>query len=141
MIIKKFNTFVKEDYSSEYEIEKPFLGDGDDLTTQEDESTMTDFGVDLENLLDDNFSDTEEEGEFNIETFLSKLPKEALEQIANGDLNVKDIACNILNTEGECCKDEYEEEEESCEYEEEPKFMDIESLSESLKFKNFKRRK
>ena len=136
MIIKKFNTFVKEDYSSEYEIEKPFLVDGDDLTTQEDESTMSD---DLENLLDDNFSDTEEEGEFNIETFLSKLPKEALEQIANGDLNVKDVACNILNTEGECCKDE----DESCEdesYEEEPIFTDIESLSESLKFKNFKRK-
>jgi hypothetical protein len=138
MIIKKFNTFVKEDYSSEYEIEKPFLGDGDDLTTQEDESTM---GDDLENLLDDNFSDTEEEGEFNIESFLSKLPKEALEQIANGDLNVKDIACNILNTEGECCKDEDEDESyEDESYDEEPIFTDIESLSESLKFKNFRKR-
>jgi hypothetical protein len=136
MIIKKFNTFVKEDYSSEYEIEKPFLGDGDDLTTQEDESTM---GDDLENLLDDNFSDTEEEGEFNIESFLSKLPKEALEQIANGDLNAKDIACNILNTEGECCKDEDESYEDES-YDEEPIFTDIESLSESLKFKNFRKR-
>ena len=90
MVIKSFKNFVNEDYSTGFDIETGFEGDGDDLTTIEDESTEdeTSFGGGLEDS---------ESGSGDVETFISELPKDILSKLASGNIDIVALACKYLD--------------------------------------------
>ncbi len=90
MVIKSFKNFVNEDYSTGFDIESGFEGDGDDLTTIEDESTEdeTSFGGGLED------SETDSG---DVESFISELPKDILAKLASGNIDIVALACKYLD--------------------------------------------
>lgn len=160
MKLKKFNEYIKEDTSSVYDIEKPFMGDGDNLSTQDDESQdgMHDSG-DSEGTEFEKPLYSEEGEAIDAKGEISKIDMMILQKIASGEIDVAAIAQEILSSmeggiEGEEHEDDESEHEEHEEHEhgddnygfkheedEEGKFYPQLSLEESLKFKNFKRRK
>lgn len=89
MIIKSFKNFVNEDYSSEFDIESGFEGDGDDLSTIEDESTEDETSFGEEEL------EGSESGD--VESFISELPKDILAKLASGNIDIVALACKYLD--------------------------------------------
>ncbi len=159
MKLKRFNEYVNEDYSSEYNIETPPTGDGDDLTTQDDESAeMGEHGVVGH---EEDAHDGAEVIGMDVKGELSKLGMEILQKIALGEIDAATLAQEILDGgefedsddmedgdgdyeedgEDEYGEDEYGDEESEMSHEEGDKFFPSMSLEESLKFKNFKKRK
>jgi len=158
MKLKKFNQYIKEDYSNVYDIENPVMGDGDNLSTPEDESDMS--KIELE-LISDESSEIghSEEGGLDIKMELSKLDKETLQKIAMGEIDAAAIAKEILDScdDDECVEDDETEDHGDLEDElgmgreelgmgrEElgmgREDMSMMGLSEMLNFKNFKKRK
>lgn len=145
MKLKKFNEYIKEDTSSAYDIEKPFTTDGDNMQTQEDESQeseMSEIGEiegDVPMIIGD-------EEEINMEEELAKLPKSILMKIAMGSDECVLVAKALCGID---CEDDDMEDMEDMEDmgdmgdmgDMEVDDMDDFSLEESLKFKNFKKRK
>lgn len=156
MKLKKFDQYIKEDYSSEYDIESAPKNDGDDLTTQDDESGAGEEGnldIDIE-LKGDGEDEEEFEGSSDsIKSELSKLGVEVLKKIASGEINIEEIASEILVAGLENDSDDtgYDEDDVIGDDEEfeggygDDDFGDDDfenlSLEESLKFSNFRKRK
>ena len=160
MKLKKFNQYIKEDYSNVYDIENPVMGDGDDLSTPEDESDMPKMELEL---ISDETSEIRhsEEGGLNIKMEFSKLDKETLQKIAMGEIDAGAIAKEILDScdddDEECIEDDETEVHGDLEDElgmggeelgmgsEElgmgGEDISMMGLSEMLNFKNFKKRK
>jgi hypothetical protein len=85
MKIKKFNQYIKEDTSNVYDIERPFIGDADNLSTQDDES-----------IKEEELSVSDDDAEMEIISALSNLDKSVLQAIVSGKINIKDIAQTLL---------------------------------------------
>ncbi len=147
MKLKKFNEYIKEDTSSAYDIEKPFTTDGDNMQTQEDESQEGGM-PEIEEIEGGAPMMGDEEGEeINMEEELAKLPKAILMKIASGSdecVLVAKALCGI-----ECDDEDMDDMGHEDMDDDDMDDMDVEdmddmpklSLEESLKFKNFRKRK
>ncbi len=154
MQLKKFNQYIKEDYSSEYNIEDRPVSDGDDLTTQDDESKELPSEVELDGEIE---GEADGEVEIDIIGELSKLDSSILQKIAMGEIDAVSLAKEILengidNEETtdleDDLADELEDSEDSDDDNDFEEDMDDDtehkmpfSLGESMTFKNFKKRK